>query len=109
MKTMSKRKSRCGASNRCSASIPKQTPRAKTADQFEEPRSARYDIGEKATVALIESLLGPSPVSLDDLARAAELDIGRVRVAVLLLDVAGRIEHSGGDRVALLPASAEGD
>jgi hypothetical protein len=27
----------------------------------------------------------------------------------LLLDVAGRIEHSGGDRVALLPASAEGD
>ena len=88
---------------------PQQTPRAKTADQFEEPRQGAYDIGEEATVALIESLLGPSPVSLDDLARVAELDIGRVRVAVLLLDVAGRIEHSGGDRVALLPASAEGD
>ena len=33
----------------------------KHADQFEEPRRRGYDIGEEATVALIESLLVPRP------------------------------------------------
>jgi DNA processing protein len=50
----------------------------------------------------VERLLGPSPISLDDLALAAGLQLRQVRMAVTILDVAGRIEHSGGDRVALL-------
>jgi len=87
---------------------PDDIPKAKVGHRFDEATPPAYDLGEEATVQLIESLLGPSPVSLDDLAQAADLDVARVRVAVMLLDVAGRIEHSGGDRVALLtlqPAS----
>ncbi len=86
---------------------PQATPRAPVGDRFEETGASAFDLGEEATVALVESLLGPSPVSLDELSRAAELDIGKVRVAVMLLDVAGRIDHAGGGRIALLPANEE--
>ena len=47
------------------------------------------------------ALLGPSPTSIDDLARAAQASIRDVRVVLLELDLAGRLEYSGGDRVAL--------
>jgi DNA processing protein len=47
-------------------------------------------------------LLGPAPVSIDELARAANADVRSVRAALIELELAGRIEHSGGDRVALL-------
>ena len=33
---------------------------------------------------------------------AAELDVAQVRMAIIELELAGRIERSGGDRVALL-------
>jgi DNA processing protein len=81
---------------------PLTTPRARVSDQFEEPVEARFDLGEAAAVDLVASLLGPSPVTLDDLARASELDVGKVRMAIIELELAGRIERSGGDRVALL-------
>ena len=45
-------------------------------------------------------MLGPSPITLDELARAAEVSARTVRVALLELEVAGRLEYSG-DRVAL--------
>jgi DNA processing protein len=48
----------------------------------------------------IVALLGPSPITLDELARAAEASARAVRVALLELEVAGRVEYSG-DRVAL--------
>jgi DNA processing protein len=56
----------------------------------------------------IAALLGPAPVSIDELARAAEADVRAVRIALIELELAGRIERIGGDRVALLTAS-EGD
>ena len=49
----------------------------------------------------ILALLGPSPISLDELARAAEASTRDVRVALLELELAGRLEYFGGDRVAL--------
>ena len=51
--------------------------------------------------ARIVDLLGPSPISIDELARAAEAPISEVRVVLLELDLAGRLEHSGGARVSL--------
>jgi DNA processing protein len=45
-------------------------------------------------------LLGPSLISLDELGRAAEAPARAVRVALLELELAGRIEYSG-DRVAV--------
>ncbi len=48
----------------------------------------------------IAALLGPSPITLDDLARAAEASARETRVALMELELAGRIEFSAGDRVA---------
>ena len=71
----------------------------------DEPASAeRDDAGETAVGARVAALLGPAPVSIDELARAASADVRSVRAALIELELAGRIEHSGGDRVALLTA-----
>jgi DNA processing protein len=50
----------------------------------------------------IVALLGPTPIALDQLSRAAEASTRDVRVALMELELAGRIEFSG-DRVALRP------
>jgi DNA processing protein len=52
--------------------------------------------------ARVVDLLGPSPISIDELARAAEASISEVRIVLLELDLAGRLEHSGGARVSLI-------
>jgi len=68
-----------------------------------EPDSAECDdSGETAVGARVAALLGPAPVSMDELARVANADIRLVRAALIELELAGRIERSGGDRVALL-------
>jgi DNA processing protein len=48
----------------------------------------------------IASLVGPTPIGLDDLARAADASARETRVALMELELAGRIEFSAGDRVA---------
>ena len=69
----------------------------------DEPASTeRNEAGETDVGARIAALLGPAPVSIDELARAASADVRLVRAALIELELAGRIEHSGGDRVALL-------
>ena len=65
--------------------------------------SARRRVG-----ARVAALLGPAPVSIDELARAANADVRSVRAALIELELAGRIEHSGGDRVALLTGAGSG-
>ena len=63
---------------------------------------APYKTRDEAAAARerIVALLGPSPITLDELARAAEAPARAVRVALLELELAGRVEYSG-DRVAL--------
>ena len=56
----------------------------------------------------IAALLGPSPIGLDDLARAADASARETRVALMELELAGRIEFSGGDRVAARIAGETG-
>ena len=51
----------------------------------------------------VESLLGPSPVALDDLVRASGAPVAEVRSALLDLELEGRIERHGGGMVSLLP------
>ena len=69
---------------------------------------APYSTGDEAEAARerIVALLGPSPITLDELARAAEASARAVRVALLELEVAGRVEYSG-DRVALRATANE--
>ncbi len=78
------------------------TPRTRPGDEFDDAGRAPYNTGDEAEIARerIVALLGPSPITLDELARAAEVSARTVRVALLELEVAGRLEYSG-DRVAL--------
>ena len=64
------------------------------------PERPRDDI-ERPLIAL----LGPVPVSVDELARASEAPAREVRTVLLGLKLAGRIEWHGGDLVSSLPAS----
>ncbi len=50
----------------------------------------------------IVALLGPSPVSLDDLIRMSGLSPALVRTALLELELAGRLERHGGGLVTLI-------
>lgn len=51
--------------------------------------------------AAVLAALGPAPVSVDEVARAARLDIRSARIALLELALAGRIEQHGGQLVSL--------
>jgi DNA processing protein len=50
----------------------------------------------------IVSLLGPSPVSIDDLVRMSGASPAIVRTVLLELEIAGRLERHGGALVSLL-------
>jgi DNA processing protein len=52
--------------------------------------------------ALIVSLLGPSPVAVDELIRIAGLTAREVQGVLTELDLAGRLERHGGNFVSLL-------
>jgi len=71
-------------------------------DPGEPASTERDDADATATGARVAALLGPAPVSIDELARVANADVRSVRAALIELELAGRIERSGGDRVALL-------
>jgi DNA processing protein len=50
----------------------------------------------------IVSLLGPTPVAIDDLIRLSGASAATVRVTLLELDIAGRLERHGGGLVSLV-------
>lgn len=63
-----------------------------------EPLSADASDHERRT---IESLLGPTPVSIDELIRQADLPSAVVQTVLLDLELGGRLERHGGGRVSL--------
>ena len=81
---------------------PDAAPRAKPREAFDEEEGEPLGLDEDDAVAEVKRLLGPSPIALDELAEVSGLPLRQVRIAVTMLDLAGRIEHSGGERVALL-------
>jgi DNA processing protein len=87
---------------------PESTPRTLPGDEFDDTSAAAFRTGDDAATPRerIVALLGPSPITLDELARAAEASARDVRVALLELELAGRIEFSG-DRVALRAIAEE--
>jgi DNA processing protein len=64
-----------------------------------EPLDFDTDPSERARIV---ALLGPSPVSLDDLIRMSGLSPTIVRTVLLELELAGRLERHGGGLVSLL-------
>jgi len=55
-------------------------------------------------VQSIEDLLGPSPVPVDELIRLSGASSGAVQMALLELDLAGRLDRHAGGKVSLRPA-----
>ncbi len=88
---------------------PGATPRSCPGDELDGARGgANQPAGDgDGARDRIMALLGPSPVSLDELARAAEASTREVRVTLIELELAGRVEFSGGNRVALRIAPGE--
>ncbi|MGF1649867.1 MAG: DNA-processing protein DprA [Hyphomicrobiaceae bacterium] len=88
-----------------------------SAPRMAEPSSARdtlrpwctldgvsHDIAIAPRVrSRIVSALGPVPVSIDTLVRAAECDIREVQITLLELTLADRLEHHAGGLVSLKP------
>jgi DNA processing protein len=56
---------------------------------------------DDAEASLI-TLLGPSPIAIDDLVRQSGLSIGSVQMGLLELEIAGRLERHGGNAVSLI-------
>ena len=79
---------------------PTQQRFASPVDRF-EPATADFD--EDAATE-IEDLLGPSPVPVDDLIRLSGASPGSVQMALLELDLAGRLDRHAGGKVSLRPA-----
>lgn len=52
--------------------------------------------------ARIESLLGPAPLEVDELARLSGLPLRQVQAVLTDLDLAGRLERHGGNRISLV-------
>jgi len=90
---------------------PGATPRSCIGDELAAARRGADQSADDAGGARdrIMALLGPSPVSLDELARAAEATTREVRVTLIELELAGRVEFSGGNRISLRPARGDAE
>jgi DNA processing protein len=64
-----------------------------------EPTDFEAGVDDRAHIT---GLLGPSPVSLDDLIRMSGASPASVRTVLLELELAGRLERHGGGLVSLL-------
>ena len=55
-------------------------------------------------LGLVEELLGPSPVPVDEIIRLSGASSGAVQMALLELDLAGRLDRHAGGKVSLRTA-----
>ncbi len=55
-------------------------------------------------LGVVEELLGPSPVPVDEIIRLSGAASGAVQMALLELDLAGRLDRHAGNKVSLRPA-----
>jgi len=62
------------------------------------PRFTEPDSSERACIT---RLLGPVPVTIDDLVRLSHSTPATVRTVLLELEIAGRLERHGGGLVSL--------
>jgi DNA processing protein len=88
---------------------PDATPRTRPGDELDDAGGPDFVVSDRGAPARerIVALLSPSPITLDELARAADASAREVRVALMELELAGRLDFPGGDRVALRPRTDE--
>ena len=80
------------------------TPRSSVCDARQ---AFAYDMGEEALrdddPTMIEGLLTSAPVAIDELIRQSGQPAGSVQLALLELEIAGRLQRHAGGRVSLYP------
>jgi DNA processing protein len=76
-------------------------PKEFRADEFDENEPPAFEPDARDRARII-SLLGPSPIGLDDLIRMAGTTPATVRTVLLELELAGRLERHGGGLVSMI-------
>lgn len=69
-----------------------------------EHRPAEPVNGSEEALGLVEKLLGPSPVPVDEIIRLSGASSGVVQMALLELDLAGRLDRHAGNKVSFRSA-----
>jgi len=69
---------------------------------YEQP--AAEPPSDNEALSAVEELLGPSPAPVDEIIRLSGASSGAVQMALLELDLAGRLDRHAGNRVSLRPA-----
>ncbi|MCW8861459.1 MAG: DNA-processing protein DprA [Rhodospirillales bacterium] len=82
----------------------RKTQQTETIDLFDEPPGPA-DIG--STTESIIDLLGPEPLSVDELIRRCQLSPAVVASALLEVELSGRLERHPGNRVSLIARADE--
>jgi len=80
-------------------------PRVASAPSDYRPAEPEAANSENSVLSLVEELLGPSPVPVDEIIRLSGATSGAVQMALLELDLAGRLDRHAGGKVSLRPAS----
>nr|WP_255554773.1 DNA-processing protein DprA [Sphingomicrobium sp. B8] len=63
-----------------------------------------FDEVEEVPASVVEGLLGPTAVGIDEVIRQSGLSAAQVQLALLELDLAGRLQRHAGGKVSLIPA-----
>lgn len=72
-------------------------------DRAERPQQTQPPLGEGAEQQpCISDLLGSTPVTVDELVRQSGRDMASVQMALLDLEMAGRLERHAGSRISLI-------
>lgn len=69
-----------------------------------QPGEPQWLDGDAGALPIIEDLLGPSPVPVDEIIRLSGAPSGAVQMALLELDLAGRLDRHAGGKVSIRPA-----
>ena len=70
--------------------------------QFEAPAAAA--VPDDSLAGVVQELLGPSPVPVDEIIRLSGAPAGAVQMALLEIDLAGGLDRHAGGKVSLRPA-----
>jgi DNA processing protein len=76
-------------------------PRVRSASASYEHVEAEPMNGAGDALRLVENLLGPSPVPVDEIIRLSGASSGAVQMALLELDLGGRLDRHAGGKVSL--------
>jgi DNA processing protein len=72
--------------------------------QFDGPQEEVCSEADDSAFRIVEELLGPSPVPVDEIVRQSGVSSGDVQLVLLEFDLAGRLDRHAGGRVSLRAA-----